>query len=348
MKTIQKLPIMHCQRLCVLLFLLLAACVAGACEARNEATQPLTPEGVQASATLTPLPPPPTPSPTFTASPIPPTATPTCTPSPVPPTPIPTLGIGSTQISRIDGMVMNYIPAGTFLMGSETGDEDEQPVHSVTLDAFWMDQTEVTVGMYWECVLAEECELPNRFNSSSRPDYFGVGIAPDASIHHIFPIFDHYPVIHVSWNQAEAYCTWAGRRLPTEAEWEYAARGGLEGANYSWGDDLDCRLANMRALPDGWAYAGYCVEDTNVVGVYPPNGYGLFDMTGNVRELVADFYSADYYSHSPAENPSGPEYGPFRVVRGASWTDDNTVSHRGLSRSYYADNVQGFRCALSP
>ena len=240
----------------------------------------------------------------------------------------------STQISPLDGMVLSNIPAGTFLMGSEEGGENEQPVHSVRLDAFWMDQTEVTNGMYALCVAAGACEPPRSGNSIYPNIYYG-----DA-------VYVNYPVVWVTWYRARDYCNWAGRRLPTEAEWEYAARGGLVGANYPWGDkNPSCKQAN---------FGSSCVGGTSSVGSYPSNGYGLYDMAGNVWEWVADWYDEDYYSTSPAENPLGPEscgMAGARAIRGGAWDE-----REYFMRSYLryggdpgaADNDLGFRCALSP
>ncbi len=248
-----------------------------------------------------------------------------------PATPLPV----STQVSPLDGMVLSNIPAGTFLMGgSEEWVEQEQPVHRVTLDAFWMDQTEVTNGMYALCVAAGACEPPRSGNTYTRDSDYG-----DAA-------HANYPVVWVSWRRAEDYCNWAGRRLPTEAEWEYAARGGLVGAIYPWGDEEpSCKQANF--------HSG-CVGGTSSVGSYPPNGYGLYDMAGNVWEWVADWYDKDYYSTSPAENPLGPASGGMggnRVIRGGAWIGREWFvrpAMRYMGDPDAADNDLGFRCALSP
>jgi len=245
-----------------------------------------------------------------------------------PATPLPV----STQVSPLDGMVLSYIPAGTFLMGSDMVDQ-EQPVHSVTLDAFWMDRTEVTNGMYALCVAAGACVQPRSGNTYTRDSDYG-----DAA-------HANYPVVWVSWRRAEDYCRWAGRRLPTEAEWEYAARGGLAGMTYPWGDeDPSCKQANFSK----------CVGGTNSVGSYPPNDYGLYDMAGNVWEWVADWYDEDYYSTSPAENPLGPASpgsGGNCVIRGGAWCFDERFMRSAMRYAGdpgAADNDLGFRCALSP
>jgi formylglycine-generating enzyme required for sulfatase activity len=265
-----------------------------------------------------------------TLTPTPPL--PTFTPSPIPPTPTPTIGVGATQISPVDGMVLSYIPAGAFQMGSENGADYEQPVHTVTLDAFWMDQTEVTNAMYAQCVSDGTCSPPSETSSYTRLSYY------DAAA------FADYPVMYVHWNHAAAYCAWAGKELPTEAQWEYAARGGLDGASYPWGAGIDCTRAN-------YGGAGGCVGDTSAVGSYPPNAYGLYDMTGNVWEWVADWFTDYYYRDSPADNPLGPLSGGRRVLRGGAWGSvgvDLWVSARSWNNPYYTYFDIGFRCVLSP
>jgi formylglycine-generating enzyme required for sulfatase activity len=238
-------------------------------------------------------------------------------------------GIGSTQVSPIDNMVQVYVPAGSFQMGSDSGNSDEKPVHTVTLDAFWVDQTEVTNKMYALCVGAGECPPPSSTKSYTLDSYYG-----NAQ-------YDNYPVIYVSWNNAKAYCEWAGRRLPTEAEWEKAARG-TDGRIYPWGD----------AAPES-TMLNFNVGDTTEVGKYP-NGaspYGALDMAGNVWEWVNDWYGESYYSNSPSENPQGPDSGQFRALRGGSWNYYDRLV-RAASRDWFApddfNNNFGFRCARSP
>jgi len=270
-------------------------------------------------------------APTFTPT-LTPTSTPTLTPSPTNTLPPPTAtpGAGSTAAPRSDGMIMAFIPAGTFKMGSDTGAGDESPTHDVTLDAFWMDQTEVTNAMYAQCVDAGECETP------SEQYRFGD------------PAYDAYPVVYVDWTQAGTYCKWVGGRLPTEAEWEYAARGGLEGKTYPWGDDSP---VCTEGAPNGAQY-GPCAENGAIaVKTFSPNGFNLFDMAGNVWEWVGDWYSSDYYQNSPADNPTGPESGSSRVLRGGSWVNVDSVlrvSYRlwNLPDNFYSDI--GFRCVRSP
>lgn len=274
-----------------------------------------------------------TPTTTFVVSPtVKPTntvrVTSTVTPTETPP-PTPTIGIQS-MISPVDGMPLVYVPAGEFEMGSEDGRDDEKPVHTVFLDAYWIDQTEVTNEMYAICVQAGECSPPGSKESFTRNNYFGNSE------------FDDYPVIEVSWNDAKSYCEWADRRLPTEAEWEKAARG-TDGRTYPWGEQIDNTYANYRG-----------VQDTMPVGSYEKgkSPYGVYDMVGNVWEWVADWYYENYYSISPSANPTGPTSGENRVIRGMGWAVGDGIF--GGERS--ADRVNwdplsdwysiGFRCAM--
>jgi formylglycine-generating enzyme required for sulfatase activity len=253
------------------------------------------------------------------------------------------LGIGSTMTGE-DGMTLLYVPAGEFTMGSDNGGLHEKPVHTVDLDAFWIDKTEVTNAMYAKCVEAGECNPPDSSSSNTHTDYFGNSE------------FDDYPVLYVSWNDASAYCSWAGRRLPTEAEWEKAARG--ENANvYPWGDTFDGSIVNFcdtncssdwadKSSDDGFA-------DVAPVGIYP-NGaspYGALDMAGNVWEWVNDWYSDIYDVNSPKTNPLGPDSGQARVLRGGSWNDDDYVvrsANRHWGGPSNSDLDVGFRCSRSP
>jgi eukaryotic-like serine/threonine-protein kinase len=221
------------------------------------------------------------------------------------------------------GMVL--IPGGTFKMGSDQGAADEKPVHSVTLDAFFIDQYEVTNARYKQCVDAGKCTAPAVKGSFTRTSYFG-----DAQ-------FDQYPVINVTWRQADAFCAWAGGRLPTEAEWEYAATGG-DGRRYPWGNDFD-----PNRVPA-------VVGDTTKVGSHDnASPFGVFDMAGNVVEWVADRYGAAYYGVSPSANPTGPQAGSQQVMRGGSFgTPDGsfyTTTRRYHQGPGFHDVDIGFRCA---
>jgi len=280
-----------------------------------------------------------TPAPTATEAlptPAPPTATLTSAPptetTVARPTSAPTLGIGSTQVSALDGMAQVYVPAGEFLMGSADTDPNaiafEQPQHTVYLDAFWMDQTEITNAMYAACVDAGGCLIPISSGSETHLEYFRN------------PTYDNYPVLYVSWANARAYCQWAGRRLPTEAEWEKAARG-PDGRIFPWGD----------AAPNpSRANFNKNVGDTSAVGSFPTNAslYGALDLAGNAWEWVSDWYGGLYYASSPATNPQGPNSGTVRVLRGGAW-DSELADIRAAARFSFGptnrQNFIGFRCA---
>jgi formylglycine-generating enzyme required for sulfatase activity len=220
-------------------------------------------------------------------------------------------------------MVMVYVPAGEFEMGSTEGRDDEQPVHTVMLDGFWIDQTEVTNAQYALCVAEGACRESAYAHDGS---YNG----------------ENYPVVGVSWQDAANYCAWVGGRLPTEAEWEKAARG-TDGRTYPWGNSAqDCYKANY-GLCIGWR--------TAAVGSYPAGAspYGALDMLGNVWEWVADWYDADYYSRSPVHNPQGPDSGTLRVLRGRSFSRGARqalrCAFRGELRPHLRQYNVGFRCA---
>ena len=224
------------------------------------------------------------------------------------------------------------VPSGEFLMGAADGDvnanSDEKPQHAVYLDAFEIMAYEVTNAQYAQCVRAGIC-----LGSES---LMAVG---DERKNH--------PVTLVNWFDAQTFCALVGGRLPTEAEWEKAAHGGLDGALYPWGDaPPDCSRVNFKSVD-----SGYCVGEASPVGSYAPNGYGLYDMAGNVWEWVADWYAEDYYANSPVENPQGPEDGMYCVMRGGSWYFDE-MSLRLAVRSWgnpkARNEIIGFRCARLP
>ena len=245
---------------------------------------------------------------------------------------------------------MALIPAGAFQMGSDNANhpaDDEKPIHSVTLDAFTIDVYEVTNARYAHCVADGQCQPPDHPSSStsggSTYSYYGTAQ------------YANYPVIHVSWYDAKAYCAWVGKRLPTEAEWEKAARGGVAGRLYPWGNELSVCTPGAS---NGAQTEACTPNDTAAVGTYAPNGYGLFDMTGNVAEWVNDWYQSDYYSISPGSNPQGPDTGTTKVQRGGSWDNStsryNDIALRVAARGGYyhapadGSGEAGFRCAAPP
>jgi len=241
--------------------------------------------------------------------------------------------------SAYEGMVL--IPAGSFEMGSNDEESDEKPVHTVQISSFYMDKYEVTNAEYKKCVNAGSCRAPLSVESYSRSSYYG-----DST-------YDNYPVIYVSWDDARKYCQWKGGRLPTEAEWEYAARGGLSGARYPNGDNINCGDANFSRL-SGSGEGIKCRDsggkdnDTHPVGSYVANGYGLYDMAGNIWEWVSDWYDSNYYKNSPLRDPQGPSNGEYRGVRGGSWhslTSNFHVSNRSWHHASVRDFNLGFRCA---
>jgi len=247
------------------------------------------------------------------------------------PAPTPTLGIGSTMIGE-KGQTLVYVPAGEFTMGSNAYLK-EQPIHKVYLDAFWIDQTEVTNEQYKACVDADTCEPPSSTRSITHPNYYGD------------PEFNDYPVIYVNWDKANRYCeVWTGGDLPTEAQWEKAARG-TDVRTYPWGNDVpNADLLNFNSN----------VGDTTMVKDYPNTSsfYGTYDMAGNVLEWVNDWYSDTYYKNlDSSNNPLGPDGGQYRVLRGGSW-GYNDVLVRSTNRHRYdpsgTGSYIGFRCSRSP
>ena len=262
------------------------------------------------------------------------------------PTSVPTSETSNQQFSPIDGMPQVFIPEGEFRMGGMDARSapDERPAHYVTLHAYWMDQLEATNAMYLLCIHTGPCKPPQSFKSSRRPDYFNN------------PEFNDYPVVYVAWEQAKTYCEWAGRRLPSEAEWERVARGD-DWRTFPWGEDKANGLrANYNML----------VGDTSRVGTYPlgASPFGVLDMAGNVAEWTNDFYSGSYYEKLiDALNPTGPETSGTlrRVVRGGSLGDAEinirvpkrsavlgSDLHAPVGSSEYLGDFSpriGFRCA---
>lgn len=232
-------------------------------------------------------------------------------------------------IWETDGAKMALIPAGSFEMGDSKDEpeawmEGSHPVHTVELDAFYMDVHEVTVGQFRKFV-EESGYIYNLWDDVA-----------------VFSPTGKHPMIWVTWDDATAYAEWAGKRLPTEAEWEYAARGGLSGKRYPWGDEITDDHANYfgRVGMDKWEY---CAP----VGSLKRNGYGLYDMAGNVFELCSDWYDDDYYNNSPLRNPQGPSTGESHVLRGGSWGSAANylrVADRSNSTPSYSFISSGFRC----
>lgn len=226
-------------------------------------------------------------------------------------------------------------------MGADETDSAAQreakPRHRVYLDAFWIDRTEATNAAYAQCVAAHGC--------APRPSEPGTtGVASRLHLNYYYDsAFANYPVLIYLADQAASYCKWAGRRLPTEAEWEKAARG-TDTRLYPWGDAaLDCAHASFLS----------CTDDTTNVEIpaFGTSPYGALNLAGNVWEWVADWYAPDYYSHSPTTNPTGPTSGEYRVRRGGGWHSLSS-SMRVFTRAsgkpaHYFDDQMGFRCAMS-
>jgi len=273
---------------------------------------------------------------------------------------------------NLENMVL--IPAGEFLMGSPEGEGayDEHPQHKVFLDAYYIDKYEVTNAQFMEFVKATgyvtDAERKGRgevWNPRETSSYLNLHIFGSANWRHPHAwrtadnrphpdIWENYnvmekmdcPVIQVSWNDAQAYAKWAGKRLPTEAEWEKVARG-TDGRKWPWGNDFfaDIQGVTLHACITG--------DEPQPVGSFPTgvSPYGVYNMAGNVQEWVADFYDEDYYAHSPKSNPKGSENGKFRVLRGGSWRHQKSHLVLSTNRDYqepdYCSNFVGFRCAWS-
>ena len=244
------------------------------------------------------------------------------------------------------GMKLILIPAGEFMMGSTPSVEDrfnsEGPVHPVYLDAFYIGETEVTVGQWRKFTKATSYG----WNKWSELAEYSPG--------------DNYPVVFINWGDAEAFCRWLstkeGRtyRLPTEAEWEKAARGGLEGKRYPWGDQLpDGSQCNFADRNTDFPWSDKKVDDgykfTAPVKSYPPNGYGIYDVAGNVWEWCQDWFDWRYYQISPRENPQGAGSGIDRSIRGGSWCNDANIircAFRGYLFPVVPSHPRGFRIVM--
>jgi formylglycine-generating enzyme required for sulfatase activity len=250
---------------------------------------------------------------------------------------------------------MVHVPGGTFSMGSLTffvGDEDEHPQHQVTLSGYCIDKTEVTVAAYTQCVVSGKCKAAQE-PAKEGFDSLCNGTRADRQNH---------PINCVDWNQAVAYCAWVKKRLPSEAEWEYAARGG-EGRTYPWGNEApsakrlnncggECRALGKRLGLGNWSVM---YKDNDGWGATAPVGsfesgatpLGVLDMDGNVWEWTADWYGA--YTAGASANPHGPKHGTYRVIRGGGWFHiDGTWprgAYRGRDEPAIRHAAQGFRCA---
>lgn len=277
-------------------------------------------------------------------------------------------GLPREIVSEKDGALMVLIPGGSFEMGTDTPEiselvqwekqwnskvkadsfEDETPRHTVYLDAFYMDVHEVTNAQYRQFIETTGHHEPQ-----------GIGYVDGKWKTNFEPWKDsnfnapNQPVVCVSWEDAVAYCEWAGKRLPTEAEWEKAARGGLVGKRYPWGNEVpngtQCNFADRNTnfnWSDKEANDGY--QYSAPVSSFTANRYGLYDMLGNVFEWCADKYDSSYYAKSPRENPQGPSSGIFGVLRGGSWNYFASVlriANRYKRFPIARDALCGFRCA---
>lgn len=235
------------------------------------------------------------------------------------------------KIAPKDGMEIIFVVQGEFIMGSENGNEDEYPVHTVYLDDFWIDKTEVTNSMYYLCMEFGPCNAPLSDGFTAPKD------------HYKNPQTAEFPVVYVTWYDAQTYCEWAGRRLPTEAEWEKAARG-TDARIYPWGNQnptpelLNFDQNNFSLMPVG----------NFSLGASP---YGVMDMAGNAWEWVSDWYDAYYYDFSPSTNPTGPFEGEGRVIRGGAYFqaayEIRATFRNFVEPDYNRSGDMGFRCAVS-
>ena len=243
----------------------------------------------------------------------------------------PTAEVPTAKVNSEDGLEYVWIPPGEFWMGAIPGDEkaddNEKPRHRVRITrGFWLSRVPVTVGAYRRFVWAKSGKMP------SPPDFNSAWAKED------------HPIVNVTWFDATEYCNWVEGRLPTEAEWEYAARGGKEGFLYPWGNDISPDRANYRHGESGGT------DGTSSVGNYEANGFGLYDMAGNVWEWVQDVYTDSYYQNSPEEDPEGPptQMRTWRVLRGGSLLTNRwnlRVSYRSRNAPGFRVYDHGFRCA---
>ena len=300
------------------------------------------------------------PLPTTTLTPT--TATPTATVTPQTAT---CTRIGQSRLAA-DGMKLVCVPQGSFVMGPRAGEVTypaNLPAHSVSLAAFWIDETEITNAMFARFVqstayqtVSERIGVSNVFTPNSGMGAWNMVPAdwrrpsgPTSSLKGL----ENHPVVQIAWQDAAEYCNWAGRRLPTEAEWEKAALGS-DGRRLPWGSQApDGNRANIADRSLGTSYAASSNDGyrfTAPVGSCPAGAspYGALDMAGNAWEWLVDWYGETYYAVSPAANPTGLASGEFRALRGGSWSDLLiTITYRGHHAPGETNNGYGFRCALS-
>jgi formylglycine-generating enzyme required for sulfatase activity len=274
--------------------------------------------------------------------------------------------VGSQQISLIDGMAMVYVPEGDFQMGSNDGPDTEKPKHTVWVNAFWIDQTEVNNSQF-ETFIKEsryktDAEIAEwsyvlELSTGKWLKVSGANWKHPAGPTSNLSGLEKHPVSYMSWNDASAYCAWAGRRLPSEAEWEKAARSN-DGRVYPWGNQPPGNnLLNFADTNVSLQWADKSSDDgyvfTSPVGHYPEGAspYGALDMAGNVWEWVNDWYDPEYYlSQTVWRNPTGPSTRSGRVLRGGSWYDSGGVTRASFRLGYYPMDgyaYYGFRCAVS-
>jgi len=294
----------------IVLLALATSCGGGATPAPGPAGEETPSEA--AVATPTPIQIVPTPTP----KPLPPTPTPIPTPTPVP------AGAEAPTVPPVAEMMVE-IPAGEFTMGNDGGDDDEKPAHTVTLEAFEIDMFEVTNADFARFV--EETGYQTEAEKAGEAGWRAYAEGKN-----------NHPVVKVTWNDADAYCQWAGKRLPTEAEWEKAARG-EEGSVYPWGNEWDPAKANTKES----GFRGTVAVGSFAEGASP---YGVFDMAGNVSE-----WTADWYQPYPGSTYQSEYFGEkFKVTRGGGWykeADKVTASHRNCTSLSAANDDLGFRCA---
>ena len=272
--------------------------------------------------------------------------------------------LGCSARDRADRQDMPLIAGGEFIMGTDGGLPYEGPAHRVVVDSFRIDAHEVTNAQF-----ARFAEASGHVTESERLGWSGV-FDPEVSRwtkgdgadwrHPAGPQSSHrdmpdFPAVHVSWDDAAAYCAWRGARLPTEAEFEYAASGGLKNSRYAWGNELTPEGMHQANLWQGeFPYEDRALDGYNgpaPVRQFAPNGFGLYDMTGNVWEWVQDWYAPDYFSSSPVHNPRGPDTGTQKVHRGGSWLCSENycrgyrLAARMMTPPDSALNNLGFRCA---